>query len=83
LGGVITGSAFSLTPIETKKGSSLPLTFKQQICKLRYSSVQCFVRLYLPADFAPHTAGRAVVSYIKLFANFFKFFAREAPGYRW
>jgi len=43
--------------------------------------VQRFVRLYLPADFAPHTAGRAVVSYIKLFADFFKFFPREAAWF--
>jgi hypothetical protein len=61
----------------------MPLPFEQKIFKLRYSSVQCFVRLYLPADFAQHAAGRALVSYIKLFADFFKFFPREAPGYRW
>jgi hypothetical protein len=42
--------------------------------------VQHFVRLYLPADFAQHTAVRAVVTYIKLFADFRKLFPREAPG---
>ena len=56
----------------------LPLTFNQQTFKLRYSSPQRFIRLYLPADFAQHTAGRAVVYYIKLFADFFKLFPREA-----
>ena len=60
----------------------MPLPFEQLTFMLRYSSVQRFVCCYLPADFAPHTAGRAVVSYIKLFADFFKFFAREALGYR-
>jgi len=42
----------------------LPLTFNQQTFKLRYSSVQRFVRLYLPANFAQHTADCALVAYI-------------------
>jgi len=57
------------------------LTFKQQIFKLRYSSVQRFVCLYLPADCAQHTVDYTVVSYIILFADFFKLFPREAAWF--
>ena len=45
------------------------------------SYVLRFFRLYLPADFAQHTVDYTVVSYIILFADFFKLFPREAAWF--
>jgi len=44
------------------------------------SYVQRFVCLYLPADFTQHTFDYTVVSFVILFADFFKLFLREAAG---
>jgi hypothetical protein len=61
-------------PREYKKRSNLPLTFEQQIFKPRYSSVQCLVRLYLPADFAQQNEDCTVIIHIKRFTDFFQAF---------
>jgi len=45
------------------------------------SYVLRFFRLYLTADCAQHTVDYTVVSYIILFADFFKLFFREAAWF--